>query len=93
MKTKKELEKKLEKQLDALSEKIDRLEAKMNQEQKRAGEIEEKAVHNLIAMRSKARTKLHRFKEAGEDTWEELSDHLERYWESVGIEIKAYEDL
>ncbi len=91
MKTKKEIERKLEEQLDSLSKQIDTLEAKMKREQDRASELERKAVLNLIAMRSKAQTKLHSFKESGEDTWEELSGALEQYWDSLGKELKAYE--
>lgn len=91
MKTKKEIEKNLEEQLDSLSKQIDALEAKMSQDQDRASELERKTVLNLIAMRSKAQTKLHSFKESGEDKWEEISTSLEQYWESLGKELKAYD--
>ena len=91
MKTKKEIERKLEEQLDSLSKQIDTLESKMKQEQDRASELERKTVLNLIAMRNKAQTKLHSFKESGEEKWEELSAGLEQYWDSLGTELKAYD--
>lgn len=91
MKTKKEVEKKLEVQLDSLSKQIDKLDAKMQQQQDRASEIEKQAVLKLIDMRSKAKTELHSFKESGEEKWEALSANLEQFWESLGKELKAYD--
>jgi chaperonin cofactor prefoldin len=91
MTTKKDIEKKLEEQLDSLSKQIDKLEAKMKQDQVRASELEHQAMQKLISMRSKAKSELHHFKESGEEKWEALSTSLEQYWESLGKELKAYE--
>jgi len=91
MTTKKEIEKRLEAQLDSLSTQIDKLDAKMKQEQERASELEQQAMLKLISMRSKAKSELHSFKESGEEKWEELSASLEQYWESLGKELKAYD--
>ena len=91
MTTKKDIERKLEEQLDALSDKIDELDAMFKQEQEQASELEIKAMQNLVAMRSTAKTKLHHFKESGEEKWEEVSSGLDQYWQSLGKELKAYE--
>lgn len=91
MQTKKEAERNLEKQLDSLSEKIDKLEAKIKLEQQRASEIDKNALLNLITMRNEAQSKLRSFKESGEDKWEELHIGLDQYWKSLGTELKAYD--
>lgn len=91
MTTKRDIERKLEEQLDALGGKIDKLDAMIKQKQEQASELEIEAMQNLVAMRSAAKTKLHHFKESGEDKWEEVSAGLEQYWQSLGKELKAYE--
>ena len=91
MTTKKDIEKMLEEQLDSFSTKIDKLDAKMKQEKEHASEIEHRALKNLIAMRSNAKTKLQSFKDAGEEKWEELGLSLDQYWQSLGSELKAYD--
>lgn len=91
MTSKKDIEKKLEEQLDAFGTKIDKLELKMQDQRARASELEKKAMSKLISMRSEARTKLRHYKYSGEDKWEEASASLDKYWQSLGTELKAYE--
>ena len=91
MTTKKDIEKLFEEQLDSFSNKIDKLEEKMKQEKAHASELEHKAIKNLIAMRSEAKSKLHSFKESGEEKWEEFGLSLDQYWQSLGSELKAYD--
>lgn len=92
MTTRQEIERKLEDQLDSLSTKIDKLNAKIKKEQERENEIEQQGLLNITFMCGVAQEKLQTFKEAGDDKWEELSISLEKYWESLGFELKAFED-
>lgn len=91
MSHKKEIEHKLEQQLDALSDKIDQLAAKMKEQERKASDMEHKAVLDLVAMRASAKEKLKSFKEHSGDDWRELQDGLTHYWTSLGTELKAYD--
>lgn len=92
MSTRQEIEKRLEEQLESLSSKIDKLNAKIKKEQERENQIEQQSLLNITSMCGIAQEKLQSFKEAGDDKWEELSISLEKYWESLGFELKAFED-
>ncbi len=93
MSNKKEIEHKLEQQLDALSSKIDELAAKMKEQEDRASDIEHKAVAKLKSMRATAHEKLMEFKEAEHDNLQDVEKGLNEYWTSLGAELKAYESL
>ena len=93
MSNKKELEHKLEKQLDALSDKIDQLAAKLKEQEVKAGELEHQAVDKLKAMRATAKEKLKAFKEAEHENLHEVQTSLTEYWNSLGAELKAYDSL
>jgi len=93
MSNKKEIEQKLEQQLDALSDKIDKLAAKMKEQEDKASDIEHKAVAKLTSMRATAKEKLKAFKEAEHDNLHEVQTGLNEYWTSLGAELKAYESL
>ena len=93
MSNKKEIERKLEQQLDALSEKIDQLAAKMKEQQQTAGEMEHEAVTKLMKMRASAKEKLHSFKHSNDDNWDKTHVGLSEYWTSLGAELKAYDHL
>ena len=86
------LEKKLEAQLELWSARLKVLKAQVKKLDAKSEARRHEHIEKLHSMEIEARKKLDELKNAGENTWEHIEEGANKFWASLGRELKAYDE-
>jgi peptidoglycan hydrolase CwlO-like protein len=76
----------LEREIDALREKVKSTEAELTSDHH--GRMEK-----LHELKEEVADKIDDLLEAGDDAWEEIQEGVEHYWKALGNELKAFDEM
>lgn len=91
MNTRTNVEKEIEMRLVNYKLAIARLREKGRNASAEAQATIDRKLITLNEMEEKAEARLNKLREAGDDSWENLKTDVEKYWDSLGRELKAYD--
>lgn len=91
MSTRTNVEKEIEMRLTNYRLAISRLRDTARESSDEARATIERKLDELSDMERKAETRLRELRAANDDSWERLKADVEKYWDSLGRELKAYD--
>lgn len=91
MSTRTNVEKEIEMRLTNYRLAIARLRDTARESSDEARATIERKLEELSEMENRAESRLHELRAANDDSWESLVTDVEKYWDSLGRELKAYD--
>lgn len=93
MSNRKEYEKKVKEKLEELEKEVDALREKISSAGAELAPEQHPKVETLHKLKEEAKEKFNELLEAGDDAWENLQEGVEHYWTALGNELKAFDKM
>ncbi|MDA1369698.1 MAG: hypothetical protein O2971_02920 [Proteobacteria bacterium] len=93
MSRRKEYEENVQEKLKELEAEIVKLKCHVKEVEAELLKKHHKKFEELHILQAKAKDKFAELLEAGDDAFDHLQENMEEYWNSVGREMKAFEDF